>query len=333
MWRFLLFLLGLAATSPLYALELKLRHTLACHADHVVFSPDGKTLAAVGGSGEIKLWDLATGKSTAISTGREGKEGWPVTFSPDSRTLALLGKGGTIELRDLANGKPITTLVGHADRVYALAFGSSGKIVASVEHDKINLWDLATTKIIATYKVDAAKYVGVEYLAFSPDGKFLASIAGDKEVELWDLSTGKSTVLFHEKKTREWAIFAGVAFSPDSKTVAVAGRLARETIQLWSVATGKESITLAGHKPCGIDSFAFEADGETIISVGGLQAQVKVWDVATGKNTATLGLSEEDNRESFPRTFSPDGKMLALLLGQAKTIKLFDVTTGKETAK
>jgi WD40 repeat protein len=268
--------------------------------------------------------------------GRQLKVG-AVAFSPDGRMLAIGGvdKDTTIELWDLAGGKKAATLDGHGDNPYPLAFSPSGKIMASGELGKINLWDIATAKIVATCKEEAAKYVGFRSIAFSADGKFLASVAGEEEVELWDLRTGKGTILFHEEP-RQGAALAGVAFSPDSETVAVAGSLQRQWIQLWSVVSGKKTITLAGHKPCGVECFAFMSDSKTIISVGGIHRdEVKVWDVVTGKNIATLGgLSEEKIiYGGSGRTFSPDGKMLALSMSDDKTILLFDVKTGKEAAK
>ena len=88
MWRILLFLVGLAATSSLSAQDLELRHTLACRAEHLAFSLDGKTLASVSGSGPIKLWDTTTGQTTASLSGHADKV-VSVAFSSDGKMLAL----------------------------------------------------------------------------------------------------------------------------------------------------------------------------------------------------------------------------------------------------
>ena len=303
MWRFLLFVVGLAATSSLSAQELKLGHTLACNAKHVAFSPDGKTLASVSGSGEITLWNLATGKSTASLKGHKHKA-WSVVFSPDRRTLALMGMDSTVELWDLPSSKTVSTIGGKIDEIYSLAFDPSGKVVATGENGKINLWDIATAKIIATYVEAAAKDAAVEFVTFSSDSKVLATVAGFEEVDLWDLSTGKGTVVFHEDVS-EGSCLAGVAFSPDGKTLAVAGCILRNWIQLWNVATAKKTYTLAGHNSGGVRSFALTSDNKTLISVGGYPVELKVWDLVTGTNAATLGL--KGLSQGCRIRFSPDG--------------------------
>jgi len=138
----------------------KLQATLDGSTDpvhQVVFSPDGKTLAAaynddfyreVGGSdhGTIKLWDVKTGKVRTTIV-KHGNIVCSLAFSPDGKTLASGSWDKTIKLWDVATGKERATLTGHTDRVYSVAFSPDGKTLASGSGDcTIMLWDIPAAK-------------------------------------------------------------------------------------------------------------------------------------------------------------------------------------------
>jgi Tol biopolymer transport system component len=110
----------------------------------VAFSPDGTTLAAPDSDGErsIRLWDVATGSSTAafdrlddVVTG--------VAFSPDGKTLASWGLGNVVQLWDVATAQVRAVLIGHSGQVHAVAFGPDGTKIASGSQDTtIRIWNL-----------------------------------------------------------------------------------------------------------------------------------------------------------------------------------------------
>ena len=161
----------------------------------------------------------------------------------------------------------------------------------------------------------------VSSVAFSPDGKTLASGSRDKTIKLWDVATGKET------GHPQGAYRPGVCPWRSARTARRWPREAMdETIKLWDVATGKEQATLKGHTSC-VTSVAFSPDGKTLAS-GSEDKTIKLWDVATGKEQATLN-GHTDGVLSV--AFSPDGKTLASG-SEDKTIKLWDVATGKEQA-
>jgi WD40 repeat protein len=155
-------------------------------------------------------------------------------------------------------------------------------------------------------------------VAFSPDGKILASGSWDNTIKLWDVATGREvrTLKGHTNSVNS------VAFSPDGKILA-SGSL-DETIKLWDVATGREIRTFSGHT-ASVWSVAFSPDGKLLAS-GSWDETIKLWDVATGEEIHTFK-GHTDHVESV--AFSPDGRTLASGSWD-ETIKLWDVATGKE---
>ena len=158
-------------------------------------------------------------------------------------------------------------------------------------------------------------------VAFSPDGKTLASGSYDDTIRLWEVATGAEI----RELTGHTGNVYGVAFSPDGRILASGSY--DDTIRLWEVATGVEIRELAGHTGS-VHGVAFSPDGR-ILASGSYDDTIRLWEVATGKEIKELtGHTGSVNGVAF----SPDGKTLASGSSD-ETITLWEADTWKEIRK
>jgi WD40 repeat protein len=232
------------------------------------------------------------------------------------------------------------TLTGHTGPTTSVAFSGDGKLLASgswqVENTlatrgwgEIKVWDRATGQVKATLRGHRSR---VRSVAFSPDGKLLAS-GGEAEdhglakargeIKLWDAATGKLKAVI---KSLTGPV-ESMVFSPDGKLLASGGGEMHKPgeVKLWNVATGKLKSSLEGHTNR-VYSVSFSGDGKLLASASH-DVTIRVWEVATGKQQAALtGYVTQINAVAFSR----DGKLLASATRGSGSVKLWEVATGKE---
>jgi RNA polymerase sigma factor (sigma-70 family) len=261
-----------------------------------------------------------------------------VAFSPDRRTIAVGGGDHTVRLWDLGTGRETRFLRGHQNAVLSVAFSPDGRLLASRSgglvfgDNSIRLWDVGTGKEVrrfATTRDEAGSgprsYNGSMSwafgVAFSPDGKTLASGPGDlanrdNVVRLWDVGTGKQLrqCRGHRAPVRCFA------FSPDGKTLASGS--GDQTVRLWAPDTSKERHQLQGHQGM-VWAVAFAPDGRSLASAGA-DCTIRLWDVDGGKERRCLRTQVPVKSLTFV-----DARTLAW--GDEKgTIHLVEHRTGKE---
>ncbi len=157
----------------------------------------------------------------------------------------------------------------------------------------------------------------VNAVAWSLDGRRIASGGWDKTVQVWDANSGKALLSFNGHSSRVYA----VAWSLDGKRIASGSH--DEMVQVWDSASGKALLTYKGHTNY-VDAVAWSPDGRRVAS-GSWDDTVQVWDAASGK--VLLTYKGHTNYVSAV-AWSPDGRRIASGSGD-KTVQVWDATDGR----
>jgi WD40 repeat protein/mono/diheme cytochrome c family protein len=257
----------------------------------LAFSPDGTTLAAVGGSpgrfGEVQFWDFATGKlRLAIRSTYDTLYGG--AFTPDGAKFAFGAADNAARLVDTKTGRELLKVDAHSDWVFGTAFSNDGKHLITLGRDgAIKLVETATGSFVD----DIGKNYGeLKVLARHPKEDQVA-IGGDERIpRLYKIYRSQARDpnytdfnLLRAFETQPGPI-AALAFAPDGSKLAVGG--SGGDVRIYRVNDGARLATLPGHRG-GIYALAFTPDG-TRIATGGFDGTVKIFSVADGKPVASF---------------------------------------------
>ena len=259
-------------------------------------SPDGKTLAAIGGpKSRVHLWDLARGQKHPLDDA--AYVSYRTLFAPDGRTLATLAaqvdpppaRGQNppyvLCLWDVASGR-LRRSISLPGMAWCAVFSPDSEFVTAAIEDRrrsysIQRWRTADGS--QQWKRPTSGIDPIYDLALTPDGRTLAVVGSEANVppvvgvvQLCDAASGE---LLRRWRGHNHAI-TSARFSPDGRTLATAS--ADDTVRLWEVSTGRERRRLSGSR-CGggFQHVAFSPDGRLLASVGADTAGL-VWDL-TGR--------------------------------------------------
>ena len=277
----------------------------------VAFSPDGQTLASGSDDGTLRLWDMNT--YTSCQT-LQVSENWVsnLIFSHDGQVLASGSSNRSIKLWNLETNECLKTLeVSGHNWVMPMAFNSNG-ILATCSEATIQLWNSKTWVCLKSLQGHTEL---IKSIAFSSDGKTLASGSDDKTLKLWDCLTGHCLNTMEGHLDRVWSI----ALSPDNQRLVSAS--ADGTVKLWNVKSSECIKTLQGHDNQ-VRAVAFSPDGQ-ILASSSHDRTIKLWNVETGECFRTL---EGHSNWVVSITFKPDGHVLASG-SEDGTIRLWDMQT------
>jgi WD40 repeat protein/serine/threonine protein kinase len=308
----------------------ELLRTIRGHTDAVyalAYSPDGRRLVSASWDRTLKLWDTSTGNELR-TFGPHKEDVYRVAFSPDGRYIASATAGNTLHLWDAETGQErLTRTEKHS--FFGVAFGPTEPSVLATSHLRsIRLWDHQTGEEKAS--LDGHDSL-IKVVTFSPDGRLLASGAGDLvrgdagEVRVWDLLTRHLIATFRGHTDPIY----GLAFAPRGRYLASASQ--DKTVKLWDLVTGQEALTLRGHTDT-VRSLAFSPDGYRLATASA-DWTIKIWDATPWSqewlSPEVLTLSGNNGRV-IGAAFSPDGRVIASG-SDAPAIKVWDARTGAET--
>lgn len=313
----------------------------------VAFSPDSNWLATGSLDGIARVWEVPTGKEITRMAHYGQVE--TVAFSPDSTWLAT-GAGGydnSARVWEVATGKELARM-NHDGSVQSLAFSADGKCLATGSLDNTaRIWNAATGEETARMVHKGLRQVslirnvgplsplqfgsnlrispegGVSDVAFSRDGKWLATGSYDNTAQVWEVTANQEIANFgHEEAVRD------IEFSPDSRWLITKSGVYTDILpdeRLWEVVSGKE-ISLLPYGYSG-GNITFSPDGKYLATEMGINT-VHIWDTALKKDMFEIVLDDTVRVISF----SPDGKWLATGSWD-NTISIWNIATRDEVSR
>ncbi len=295
---------------------LRLRHS--GEGECIVFSPDGKILAATNRDGDVSCWSTETGRRLRVlTTGGWVNRAIAIAYSPDGKTLAVDTMDRGVVFFDSATGKqthsftvegPIGVNMGGS-----LAWSPDGESLAVARQGNVLVVDSRKGNEVFRYESNA----GIQDLKFSADGKKLLAGTLLPATKIWDLATKKC---LHKLDAQEAGFSA--TLSPDGRRAATG---VRGEVVVWNAETGKEECRLIGEPSVVFLKAAFTPDGRSLIA-GDEKGLIYEWDLRTRTQTQRF----RDEKMHILRTIalSSDGKKIAASFAY-NSIRLWDRKTGK----
>lgn len=281
-------------------------------------SPDGTLVATGDSSGNILLWETATGNLLATMPGHQ--VGVPVLqFSPDGTLLATGDRNGEVRIWDVAMRESRFMLTGHTDQMRLLTFNRSGSLLLSAGVDgHPRIWNTTTGELVSVL----GDGDGITSIAtFSDDERFVIVKSEEGIPASWDPTTGEKIVEFSNSDAD---IYSAVAI-PNTNQVLCAGFYV--TLRIWDVETGTLVRTISNDTTPYAEDAQITPDGTRVVLVG-LGGYAGIWDTATWSELHRL----IGHRAVVVKAYiSPDGRYAATTSFEG-FVRVWDMQTGEQIA-
>jgi WD40 repeat protein len=328
--------------SSIHLLDLETQTVRRMSPDHIseynggitslVFSPDGRTIAAGASYGMIGLWDVASGLRTAMLGEQHGVKNYvrDLVFSPDGRFLGASEPYGKVRLYQLEPFRELKPEISD-EYVFNLDISPDSKVVAGLsvvgklsaenQRVRINLWSLPELDTIR--EVVIPLNFDVMYVKFTSDSQTLL-IAGYSDLWVWNWANGEPQAMFIRNESRE-SNFREFSFSADGTLMA--HTFPGGTIWIWELATRTRVATLkeepvAEHPnihPGNYSRLMF-AKHDALLVHSGKGPLLALWDARTRQNVGVIDPTFDPMGQIV--AISPDGSLIAVA---KHTIKLWGV--------